>query len=68
MIAPRIREMMGSGYIYDKDSDSFRKIQYKDIVILTRSIQDMVINFFSSAGRRRNPGIFSEQRGVFLNV
>ena len=24
MIARRIREMMGSGYIYDKDSDSFR--------------------------------------------
>ena len=65
MIARRIREMMGSGYIYDKDSDSFRKIQYKDIVILTRSIQGWAEIFSAVLAEEGIPAYSVSREGYF---
>ena len=65
MIARRIREMMGSGYIYDKGSDSFRKIQYKDIVILTRSIQGWAESFSAVLAEEGIPAYSVSREGYF---
>ena len=57
--------MMGSGYIYDKDSDSFRKIQYKDIVILTRSIQGWAEIFSAVLAEEGIPAYSVSREGYF---
>ena len=65
MIARRIRELMGSGCIYDKDSNSFRKIQYKDIVILTRSIQGWAEVFSAVLAEEGIPAYSVSREGYF---
>ena len=65
MIARRIRELMGSGCIYDKDSDSFRKIRYKDIVILTRSIQGWAEVFSAVLAEEGIPAYSVSREGYF---
>ncbi len=39
MIADRIQELIRDGIVFDKDTDGYRKVHYRDIVILTRSIR-----------------------------
>ena len=65
MIARRIRELMGSGCIYDRDSDSFRKIRYKDIVILTRSIQGWAEVFSAVLAEEGIPAYSVSREGYF---
>ena len=37
-VAARIREMVGNEEVVDKETGEYRKIQYRDIVILLRAV------------------------------
>ena len=58
LIADKIHTLMGKGdekcfYVYDKKTDSYRSVQYKDIVILLRTTKDwsdIIRNELEAAG------------------
>jgi ATP-dependent helicase/nuclease subunit A len=53
VIASKIRELMGTMQVYDKDTGSMRPITYNDIVILHRSanaVSDSMIRILSARG------------------
>ena len=65
MIARRIRELMRNGVVIDKASGRYRKIQYRDIVILTRSIRGWAEDFSAVLAEEGIPAYSVSREGYF---
>lgn len=65
MIADRINELVGSAEILDKESGSYRRIEYRDIVILTRSIKGWAEIFASVLAEEGIPAYSVSREGYF---
>ena len=65
MIAARIRELTESGYVLDKETGAYRKVRYKDIVILTRSLKGWAETFSAVLGEEGIPAYSVSREGYF---
>ena len=65
MIAGRIRELMQNGSVVDRDSGTYRKIRYRDIVILTRSVKGWAEDFTSVLTEEGIPAHSVSREGYF---
>ena len=65
MIAQRIRELISGGTVVDKETGEYRKIQYRDIVILTRSIRGWAEAFTSVLTEEGIPAYSVSREGYF---
>lgn len=65
VIAKRIKELMADYMVYDKKTDSYRKAQYKDIVILTRSMEGWADEFSSILNDEGIPTYTTSKEGYF---
>ena len=65
MIAGRIRELMQTGAVVDRDSGTYRKIRYRDIVILTRSVKGWAEDFTSVLTEEGIPAHSVSREGYF---
>lgn len=65
MIAQRIRELITGGVVVDKESGRYRKIQYRDIVILTRSIRGWAETFSAVLAEEGIPAYSVSREGYF---
>lgn len=65
MIARRIHELMRNGVVIDKASGRYRRIQYRDIVILTRSIRGWAEDFSMVLAEEGIPAYSVSREGYF---
>ena len=65
MIAQRIRELIAGGVVVDKESGQYRKVQYRDIVILTRSIRGWAEVFSAVLAEEGIPAYSVSREGYF---
>ena len=65
MIARRIRELTESGLVYDRTEGAYRRVQYRDIVILTRSIKGWAESFSSVLAEEGIPAYSVSREGYF---
>ena len=65
MIARRIRELIRDGVVLDKETREYRRVQYRDIVILTRSIRGWAEVFSSVLGEEGIPAYSVSREGYF---
>ena len=65
MIARRIRELTDSGMVYDRAEGACRRIRYRDIVILTRSIKGWAESFSSVLAEEGIPAYSVSREGYF---
>ena len=65
MIARRIRELIEGGAVVDKETGEYRKVQYRDIVILTRSIRGWAEAFTSVLAEEGIPAYSVSREGYF---
>lgn len=65
MIAQRIRELLTGGVVLDKGSGGYRKVQYRDIVILTRSIRGWAETFSAVLAEEGIPAYSVSREGYF---
>ena len=65
MIARRIRELIRDGVVLDKETRKYRRVQYRDIVILTRSIRGWAEVFSSVLGEEGIPAYSVSREGYF---
>ena len=65
MIARRIRELIRDGIVLDKETREYRRVQYRDIVILTRSIRGWAEVFSSVLGEEGIPAYSVSREGYF---
>ncbi len=65
MVASRIKELMSEGSVLDKESGIYRRVQYKDIVILTRSIRGWAQTFTSVLAEEGIPAYSVSREGYF---
>ncbi|OUP83465.1 helicase-exonuclease AddAB subunit AddA [Lachnoclostridium sp. An169] len=65
MIACRIRELIAGGVVLDKETGQYRRIRYRDIVILTRSIQGWAESFSAVLGEEGIPAYSVSREGYF---
>lgn len=65
MIARRIRELIRDGVVLDKETREYRRVQYRDIVILTRSIRGWAEAFSSVLGEEGIPAYSVSREGYF---
>ncbi len=65
MIARRIRELTGSGMVYDRAEGACRRVRYRDIVILTRSIKGWAESFSSVLAEEGIPAYSVSREGYF---
>ena len=65
MIARRIRELTGCGFVIDKETGEYRRIRYRDIVILTRSIRGWAETFTSVLAEEGIPAYSVSREGYF---
>ena len=65
MIARRIRGLTGCGLVMDKETGGYRRIQYRDIVILTRSIRGWAETFASVLAEEGIPAYSVSREGYF---
>ena len=65
MIARRIKELMRSGAVLDKETRQYRSVQYRDIVILTRSIRGWAEVFSSVLAEEGIPAYSVSREGYF---
>ena len=68
-IAGRIKEMINNPEyrVYDKKTDSYRNIEYRDIVILMRSLKANT-NAFNEVFERAGIPLFSDVKGYFQSA
>lgn len=64
-VAKRIKELVGQQQIYDKRTGTYRKASYRDIVILTRSLQGWVDVFTKVLKREGIPLYSGSKEGYF---
>lgn len=65
MIARRIRELMRTGQVIDRETGGYRRVQYRDIVILTRSIKGWAEDFSSVLAEEGIPAYSVSREGYF---
>ena len=65
MIARRIRELVRNGVVIDRENGGYRRVQYKDIVILTRSIRGWAEDFASVLAEEGVPAYSVSREGYF---
>ncbi len=65
MVAKRIKELMATHSVYDKETKSYRKVRYSDIVILTRSLKGWTDTFSSVLNSAAIPTYTSSKEGYF---
>ena len=65
MIARRIRELIRDGVVLDKETREYRRVQYRDIVILTRSNRGWAEVFSSVLGEEGIPAYSVSREGYF---
>ncbi len=65
VVATRIKELVGHHEILDKKTESYRKVQYKDIVILMRSLQGTVETYASVLEEYGIPTYTNSKQGYF---
>ena len=65
IIARRIRELIRDGVVLDKETREYRRVQYRDIVILTRSIRGWAEVFSSVLGEEGIPAYSVSREGYF---
>lgn len=65
MIALRIREIIRDGVVLDKETQEYRRVRYRDIVILTRSIRGWAEVFSSVLGEEGIPAYSVSREGYF---
>ena len=71
MIATRIDELTDEGtgmYVYDEDSDTYRLAEYRDIVILARSIKGFGETIYNELTVRGIPVYLDDPKGYFNAV
>ncbi|MDE7313714.1 MAG: helicase-exonuclease AddAB subunit AddA [Eubacterium sp.] len=68
MAAARIRELMEAQLVTDRDSGTLRKVRYRDIVILLRSITGWADTFLKVLTEAGIPAHTSTQSGYFAAV
>ena len=61
----RIRELIRDGVVLDKETREYRRVQYRDIVILTRSIRGWAEVFSSVLGEEGIPAYSVSREGYF---
>lgn len=64
-VAKRIKELLAAGRVLDKATGKYRVPQYKDIVILTRSIKGWADTFAEVLGEEGIPAYAGSQEGYF---
>ena len=64
-VAKRIKELMTTHMIYDKKTENYRKIQYGDIVVLTRSLKGWTDVFSAVLNQEGIPTYTSSKEGYF---
>ena len=65
MIARRIHELIRDGSVYDKETETLRRIRYSDIVILARSIRGWAETCSSVLGEEGIPAYSVSREGYF---
>ena len=65
MAARRIKELMDTAGVYDRAAGVYRKVQYRDIVILTRSIKGWAESFTSVLAEEGIPAYSVSREGYF---
>lgn len=65
MIARRIRELTDSGMVYDRAEGACRRVRYRDIVILTRSIKGWAESFSTVLAEEGIPAYSVSREGYF---
>ncbi len=68
MVAARIRELMETQLVTDKESGQLRKIRYRDIVILLRSMSGWADTFLKVLAQAGIPAHTTSQTGYFAAV
>lgn len=64
-VAKRIKELMASHMVFDKKTESYRKLRYSDIVVLTRSLKGWTDVFGSVLNQAGIPTYTSSKEGYF---
>ncbi len=65
-VAKKIRGLLDSGFqVYDRKQENFRKIEYKDIVILLRSTKNKA-NIFEKELTQQNINVYSDTSSEYL--
>lgn len=65
MIARRIRKLMRTGMVIDRETGGYRRVQYRDIVILTRSIKGWAEDFSAVLTEEGIPAYSVSREGYF---
>ena len=65
MVAKRIKELMATHTVYDKKTERYRRLCYRDIVILTRSLKGWTDTFASVLNGVGIPTYTSSKEGYF---
>ena len=65
MVAKRIHELVRTGQVKDKKSGQFRRMQYRDIVILTRSMRGWADTFSAVLTEEGIPAYAGSREGYF---
>lgn len=65
MVANRIKALMATHTVYDKEAKNYRKVRYRDIVILTRSLKGWTDTFSKVLNRAGIPTYTSSKEGYF---
>lgn len=64
-VAKRIKELMEEHTVFDKKTETYRKVRYSDIVILTRSLKGWADTFSTVLGEAGIPTYTSSKEGYF---
>lgn len=65
VIARRIRELVRNGAVIDRETGRYRRVQYRDIVILTRSIRGWAEDFAAVLAEEGIPAYSVSREGYF---
>lgn len=65
MIGARIREMVGNEQVTDKETGTCRPVEYRDIVILLRTVSGRAEDFIAILAQMDIPAYTGSQRGYF---
>ena len=68
MIAGRIREMVGTELVFDRKTAAYRSAEYRDIVILLRTVSGWADTFAAILGEQGIPAYTGSQSGYFSAV
>ena len=65
IVAKRIKELMATHTVYDRKTETYRKVRYSDIVILTRSLKRWTDTFGAVLNSAGIPTYTSSKEGYF---